>query len=234
MTKKIITLLYLISIVSLIGCSSVPQKLDPKKFYKRDMDLKINGHQGEGVLVVPREKTYHFDIRAKGKLDLFTFSTCHREQTREKAGQRGWFADKKRRKFEYAPAPIEREHLACPAELGGYERGKGRHSWGFVDFEHPELNLPALVSCDGSVYNSRGVTVCQAKVGLIQEIKFAQPVLAPEQNVCTVLKSLDGGKTFRFKMPKGRCVFRFLTKEGEESWHRMTTLGYQSILIRED
>lgn len=225
--------LTIVCLILLASCSSVPQKLDPKKFYKRDMDLKINGHQGEGVLVVPRKSVYKFDIKSTGKLDLFTFTTCHREQTREKAGQRGWFRDKKRRKFDFKPAPIERESLACPAELGGYERGKGRHSWGFIDFEHPALNLPALVSCNGSVYNSRGVTVCQAKVGLMQEIKFSQPVLAPEKNVCIILKSSDGGKTYRFKMPKGRCSFRFLTAKGQEKWHRLTTLGYESILIRE-
>lgn len=238
--KQIISILlvfYFISILLIlslvVSCSSVNQKLDPKVFYKRDMQVRVNGHAGEGVLVVPRSDSYEFDIEAKGKLDLFTFSTCHREQTKEKAGKKGWFSDKKRRKFIYNPVPIESEHLACPAQLGGFERKRGRHSWAFIDFEHPSLNLPARVSCNGSVYNSRGLTACQSHMGLIQEIKFAQPVIVAEKNVCIILKSKDD-LTFRFKMPKGRCTFRFVNKTGPEKWHRLTTIGYEKILIREN
>ena len=227
---------HIISIILLFlatGCSSVEQKLDPKVFYKRDMQIKVNGHVGEGVLVVPKSNSYKFDIESKGKLDLFTFSTCHREQTGEKMGKKGWFADKRRRKFTYKPTAIESESLACPVQLGGFERKRGRHSWAFIDFEHESLNLPALVSCNGSVYNSRGLTACQSRAGLIQEIKFAQPVIVAEKNACIILSAKDK-MTFRFKMPKGRCIFRFVNKAGPEKWHRMTTIGYEAILIREN
>lgn len=225
--RKLLPLFFL-----LVSCANVTQELNPDKFYKRDMDIKVNGYQGEGVLVVPRASSYSFDINAAGKLDLFTFTTCHREQTKEKAGERGWFRDKSRRRFVYKPAPLEAEGYACPVDLGGYEQKRGRHSWGFVDFEHPDFDLPAKVSCNGFYYNSRGVTACQAKVGLMQEIKFPEPVLAPLENVCIVLEAKDD-MTFRYKMPKGRCTFRFLTKSGKKRWHRMTTVGYESILIRE-
>ncbi len=214
------------------SCASTSQELDPKVFYKRDMQVKVNGLKGDGILVVPRKTSYNFDITAQGKLDLFTFSTCHREQTREKAGKKGWFADKKRRKLTYVPAPIEAEPASCPVELGGFEKKKGRHSWAFIDFEHPETNLMAHIACNGNVYKSNGVTVCQAYAGSIQEITFTRPVLAAEKNVCTILKSKNS-KKFRYKMPKGRCTFRFVTKTGEEKWHRLTTLGYEKILIRE-
>lgn len=224
--------LFLILGALLASCTHIPQKLDPKVLYKRDMELNVNGHQGEGVLVVPEAQTYDFEIEAKGKLDLFTFSTCHREQTKEKAGERGWFANEKRRRFQYIPAPLESESISCPAELGGYERKKGRHSWGFVDFENSALDLPALVSCNGNYYNAKGVSACQSYAGAIQEIEFAQEVLAPERNTCIILKSNDG-KRFRFRLPKGRCSFRFVTMDGRERWHRLTTIGYEEILIRE-
>ena len=121
--------------------------------------------------------------------------------------------------------------MACPAQLGGYERGKGRHSWAFVDFEHPELDLTAIVSCNGARHNSRGVSICQSKAGLIQEIQFQEKVLWPEKNTCIKMTSKDE-KTFRFSMPKGQCVFRFMTKENEEKFYRLTTIGYEKILIR--
>ena len=228
---KFILFSYLV--FTLLSCASVPQKLDDKTFYKRDMGLTVNGHQAEGVLVVPRATKYDFDIRAKGKLDLFTFTTCHREQTKELAGKRGWFADKSRRKLVFKPVPLERSQFACPVQLGGYERIKGRHSWGLVEFEHPSLTLPALVSCNGSEYNARGVSVCQSKAGLLMRITFSEKVIAPQKSVCVILKSTDQ-KTFTFKMPKGQCGFRFVNLAADEKWHRLTTIGYEKILIREN
>ena len=219
--------------VIMTGCTSVPQKLDEKTFYKRDMSLTVNGHQAEGVLVVPRAKEYIFEIQAKGKLDLFTFTTCHREQTKENAGERGWFADSKRRELTFRPVPLESEGVACPARLGGFERIKGRHSWGFVEFEHPSLVLPALVSCNGAQYNSRGVSACQAREGLLMEIRFPERVLWPDKNVCVKLESSDA-QTFRFKVPRGECSIRFVTERGEKKWHRLVIVGYEKILIRED
>lgn len=219
---------------ALAACISVPQKLDPKVFYKRDMQLKVNGHQGEGVVVAPHAAQYQVAVEAAGSLDLFTFTTCHREQTKENAGERGWFSDRTKREFTFMPTTLESNEFSCPAQLGGYERKKGRHSWGFIEFESPKLTLPALVNCNGSSHNARGVSVCQSKIGLIQEIVFSEPVLWSENNSCLKLESKDS-KTFRFKMPKGSCVFRFLAKDGDkEKWHRLTTIGYEKILIREN
>jgi len=221
------------SIFLLSACTSVPQKLDSKAFYKRDMDLTINGYQGIGVMVVPRAEEYKFEIEAKGKLDLFTLTTCHREWTKEKAGQKGWFKSKKRRELTFVPEPLESENIACPVQLGGYERINGRHSWGLVSFEHPSLTLPALVSCNGSHYNANGVSTCQAKTGLLMEIKFSEKVLWPKENTCVKLETKDS-QTFRFKVPLGQCGFRFVTMGHDEKWHRLITVGYQKILIREN
>lgn len=217
------------------GCTSVPQKLDGKIFYKRDMIIKVNDYKAEGVLVVPRSSRYKFDIKARGRLDLFTFTTCHREQTKENAGEQGWFSDKSRRQLTYRPVPIERAALICPIQLGGFERIKGRHSWGFVTFEHPSLRLQGMVSCNGLHYNAHGVSACQTKAGLIMEIKFAEKVLPPApKDSCVALTSKDG-MTYQFKVPKGECSFRFMAIKGEkERMHRLTTLGYEKILIREN
>ena len=47
-------LIFLIVLLELFGCASIPQTLDPAVFYKRDMTIKVNGKKAEGVLVVPR------------------------------------------------------------------------------------------------------------------------------------------------------------------------------------
>lgn len=218
----------------LSGCaSSKYQQLDPKIYYRRDMQIKVNGFQGLGVLVVPKADMYKFDIKSSGKLDMFTLSTCHREQTQEKAGRKTWFGNKKRRKFEFIPAPIEAESTSCPVEIGGYEARKGRHSWAIIEFEHDKMTLPALLSCNGSITNTRGVSICQSFDGSLQEISFSEEVIVAKKNVCIELTSPDN-KVFRFKMPNRECTFRFVTKSGVPKWHRLVTIGYEKILVREE
>jgi len=211
----------------------VPQKLDPQKSYKRDMDLTVNGHHAEGMLVVPRASKYDFKIIAKGKLDLFTFTTCHREQTKENAGESGWFSDSKKRELSYVPTPLEAGEISCPVQLGGYEKKKGRHSWGLVEFEHPSLSMPAKIECNGSVMNATGVSVCQSKAGLLERISFSEKMLTSSKGSCPQLKSNDG-KVFQFEIQKGQCVYRFLTMAGKKRYHRLLTFGYEKILIRDN
>lgn len=216
------------------SCTSVPQKLDVNAFYKRDMKITVNDYKGEGVLVVPHsEDGYKFEIKAKGKLDLFTFTTCHREISKEEAGQGGIFGDRKKVKLDYIPSHGLETGTLCPVHLGGYERIKGRHSWGYVDFEGPENTLPARVLCNGNQYNARGVSICQAKVGLIQEISFPVDVLYSEDPGCPLqITSSDDKRFFRYTPTVDTCVFVFM--DDDERAHRHTVIGYEHLLIREN
>lgn len=213
------------------GCASVPQKLDPQIFYKRDIGIKVNGFEADGVLVVPKNTVYKFAIQAEGKLDLFTFETCHREEATEKAGHGGLFGDRRRVERNYIPiASIETEG-SCPVRLGGYERDKGRHSWGLIDFEGEDATLPAVVKCNGSQWNSRGVSICQSKVGLLEEIKFPVAVIINPGIGCPMNRPEDL-MTYRFNTPPKECVFNFMEVAEPHRQHRLTTVGYESILIR--
>jgi hypothetical protein len=214
-----------------LGCTSVPQKLDPKVFYKRDMILDVDGHRGTGTLVVPRRERYRVSVEARGKLDLFTFTTCHRELVRERAWD-SWLK-KKKAKVDYVPVPGLEDAPACPVELGGYERIKGRHSWALLDMEDPQTTLPAVVKCNGGVYNSRGVTVCQSRAGLLQEITFPSAVRVSPDAGCE-LRPSKNNRVFLFDMPRRKCVYLFRERAAGRREHRLTTLGYESILIRED
>lgn len=216
------------------GCAGNLQAADPAINYKRDMFVTVNGFQAEGVLVAPKADRYEMQIDARGKLDLFTLTTCHREQTRENAGERGWFKDKSKMSLSYTPIKgIETDGFACPLELGGYEQIRGRHSWALIDFEDQGSTMPAKLKCNGSESNTRGVSICQSRQGLVQEISFSESMLSPEKTACAPIKGSSDGKKFQFEMPKGQCTFRFVTKVGAEKWHRLTTYGYEKILIRE-
>lgn len=217
----------------LFACSTQPQIPDAKIFYRRDMDINVNGFKGTGALVVPKAPQYAFEVSARGNLDLFTFESCHREEYKERAGNRGVLSDKKSVKSVYVPINGVENTGACPVRLGGYEEKKGRHSWAIVDFEDLSTTLPALIKCNGSEWNSRGVTICQSKEGLLQQIEFPVQVVVNPDPGCEIPKPVDK-KTFRFPMRKQECVYNFMEINPPHKEHRLTTVGYESILIRED
>lgn len=222
--EQLLRLLPLLLVLSFSNCSSVQQTLNPDLFYKRDMRVQMDGMTGEGVLVVPSALKHTFKVTGKAPMDLYTFTTCHREIAIEGMNKEvsGYFT----------PAVGLEDTGACPVEFGGYDK-KGKHSWAFVDFETPEANLPAIVKCNGEKYESKGVTICQSRAGLFQRIEFPVEVVTAGSADCGKLIPKEGGKVLEFALPKGRCVFAIGEKGGGRI-HRLTTLGYESILLRDE
>lgn len=221
----------------LISCSSVAptDRLNPDLIYKRDMIINIDGVVREGVMVVPEKMKHSLYITAQGDLDLFTLTTCHREEASENAwnvSERGLFRrkiDKKREiKIEYIATDIERKG-GCPIFLGGYEQEKGRHSWGVIDFETSEAKLPAILRCNGETISSNGVSICQSREGLIQSIEFQTETRVIPDKDCSI--GSDKGTTFTFALKKGQCVYAF-QEVSTKKIHRLTTIGYELIPIR--
>lgn len=229
--------LFLLILLSSCSTGSSFQKLDPSTVYRHDMEININGFQGQGVLVVPEAATYKVHIKAPGELDLFTFTNCHREEIAENASVvsktgkifRRTIENKNEFKMDFTPSPLEKSD-SCLVQVTGLEESKGRHSWGIVDFESSTNTLPALLSCNGSQINAKGVSICQARASLIQAIKFPKEVYASPDTSCPLPKTK--GDYFEFPIQKGKCVYAFMTKEKEI--HRLTTLGYEQILIRKE
>lgn len=226
---KIIILLFLLT-----GCvtnqTNFTQEDFKNSFYKKDMKISANGFKGTGTLVLPKTSIYNFEFESYGELDLFTFATCHREISKEEAGERGIFGNKKKTKVTYLPNSMET--VACPIDIGGYDADKGRHSWGFVSIETEKHSLPANVQCNGESYNSRGTTICQAKVGLVQSLQFENDVVFVLDKACSDMTVTYKDKIFTFVMPRGTCVNYFKEKNAPSRIHELTTFGYERILIR--
>ncbi len=196
------------------------------------MKIKVNGHKGVGTLVVPATGVFNFEIEARGKLDAFVYSNCQRHIYQEEAWGEGWFDSAYKTKIEYIPNAKERGH--CPLNFEGYEKKKGRHSWALVDIEDGSANLPALIYCNGSTYNSRGVTVCQSKAGLRQHISFTEEVNVVPPPGCGQLTTKNS-KDFDISLGRGECVYIFQEKKKDSNkHHRLTTYGYDEIILRED
>jgi len=185
-----------------------------------------------------------------GKLDLFTFTSCHREITQEDAGYKGKFLgfgrDSKMAKLEYIPVDGIENTGSCPIEFGGYEKKRGRHSWGFLITEHKGSTLPSVVKCNGRETQYRGVSGCQSRHGLIQRIEFPKPVVfqIPKKYTDSTSDYVKGGlcqykdlrmldsKIIEYRMPKGECMFYIqeVADPGRISEHY--DWGYTKIMIK--
>lgn len=214
------------------GGAAPTQQLNPKVLYEHDIRVEVNGKPYTGVGVLPRAKKYEIKANPWGKADLVTINNCHGDKSLH--GQGSEFS------YLYQPShPLELSG-SCLLEFGAYDK-KGQHGWAMFDFEDPEATLPASVSCNfDPVYTSKGVTICQSRVGTIQDIVFDVPVDQESDPGCMLSygvptePALPADRHFRFFMPSGKCVHTFMEKVAPYREHRLTTLGYESILVRED
>lgn len=226
-----------------VSCSTVQPNFEPDSFkkglYRKDMKITANGFQGHGVIVVPKQKKYKMDINALGKLDLFTFQSCHREITQEDAGYKGRFLgfgrNKKLAKIEYQPVTGLEDAGSCPVDIGGYEKVKGRHSWGALIMENDKFKLPAIVKCNGREVQSRGTSACQSHAGLIQRIEFANPIGYNLDKNCKYSSvKLINERIFQYRIPEGQCITYFREKGGQKRYAEHHDYGYSKIIILGD
>jgi hypothetical protein len=233
---KLFSILLFLSVF--LGCTTIHQELDPKIYYKRDMSIKFNKQKYEGIAVLPfmEKPSYDIEFETKGKLDLFTFTTCHREITQEHASTRGIFANKKQFSLIYSP-DIEIEALfSCPIQIAGYDL-KGKHSFAFMDMETKDATLPAHIKCNGDSYDSKGVTICQSKDGLEQSVYFDVKIeWMPEKSIRKECQEIEyniiNEQRIFYKTPNRECVYYIHEKDGNRT-HRLNTIGYEELLIRE-
>lgn len=243
--KNMILVMYLLTIsaCSSPAVGSENQDLKSNTFYKRDMMLTINGKVYEGVAVAPMIAKYDFHVEARGDLDMFLMTSCHKEEQKERAwnvkktvktGLFGWGRKKidLRREvtFSYLPNSLERDG-DCTLELGGYENRKGRHSWAFIDFESEKYRLKATMNCNGRTIKSNGTSVCQSRKGLVQDIQFPEDVIVADNNKCGIVSKR--AKRFEIPLPIGKCTAIFASTTSPTKFHKLTLLGYESLLIRE-
>lgn len=217
--------------ISMLGCDLVQQsKIDV--YYRRDAIIRYGGREYLGVAVLPRSAKYDLEIEFPGNLDLFTLRNCHREQTLEEFKDNGgWFSRKENKvSITYEPVHGLETPVYCPIDLSGFDADKGRNGWGFIDFESETEKLPALVKCSGRKSVANGVSVCQSLAGLMQQIVFSIPVQTAESD-CFKPETKDQ-MTFTIHSPIGRCVYVFREMDGDKRFHRFTSIGYESILVR--
>lgn len=217
----------LILALALSACSTVAANLDNDTEYKFDISLNVNGFytKNRGAMVVPKAPSYLIKGTVKGGFDFLLIKSCHRNEPFENKGEEFTYV--------YKPTPGIEDNRACPLEILGAEKVKGRHSGAFIDFENEHDTLPGSGDCDGNHIDWNGVGVCQGPVGLFQRIVFQVPVVAETVTPgCEVPPSSDE-RTFVFKIGLGRCLIKFMEKAKPNRTFRLNTRGYEAITPRD-
>ena len=201
---------------------SVPSK---SVVYRKNLKLKVNGKEFDGVGVVPKATQYQIEGKARGSMDLLTITTCHREVA--PAYDLGHDF-----KYTYAPqAAVEVSN--CSMKIEGLDKKHGKHAFGFLDFEDPLFSLEAKITFCGNVTQARGVFAGQCREGLApQLLEFGEDVEASPDEACGGLTKVYPDK-YELKIPKGECVYLFRGKVSHKEL-RMTTIGYEAAILEED
>lgn len=190
-----------------------------------DLEVSVNGRPSRGMGVAQREAwpVYDIRVRAPEKVELVTLTTCHREQT----------FTKQDREFSirFTPSNFE-DRVYCPARISAFSPSFV-YAGGFLDFEDNRTRLPAEISCNGLSYGSGGVSVCQSRAELAQQIRFDLDVDAgtPGDAKCPPVKVLDPMRRFEIRLGEGLCVYAFRERNEPRRTHRLTTYGYQEFIV---
>lgn len=222
-------------VLALAACSSVPQKLDPDKFYKRDLTICVdNIGCYDGVTVLPRAASYNIVVAPKGdaNIDLMLATSCHREESFEKTDS-GWFIFKNKHQFKYPYTPVVgvEDAGSCDLMLNTFEKDKGRHAWSRIRFQHPKFQLDATISCNGVTSSFHGVSICQSKTGLIQQLQFPEPVMIMTDPGCPMPHKNAAGTAYELVLAEGQCGYTI--RSATDKLHDLVTIGYSEVLVRE-
>jgi len=225
---------HLALVLCLLSCSpgAVNDVINPgEKLYKRDVRILFEGKEYLGVAVLPKRDKYQLEMVFAGELDLVTFKSCHREVTQDDAGSGRIFGKKNRWSYTYVPVATVEDGV-CPVEVAGFERVKGRHSLGNIDFMSGFETLRGVLLCNGTREGFDGVSACQAYTGLIVKVVFSEPVYSVPDDECTSTPISKDAMSWELMISPGRCIYSFRGIKGGRLWHRLTTYGYQEIPIR--
>lgn len=236
------SLILAISLLFVSSCAEllVKPELSTKIYYQRDIKFQVqtvtpqntwgDAVMYDGVGVVPESSAYRITVFPTGKADMITVSSCHREEKTADPEKHSWF--KKGYPFIIQPMKDLETDRACPFDIGIYEKAHGgRHAWGMAVPDSKKYKLPAMARCNGVTKQYKGVSVCQAKKGLIQEYIFDRKVDYATTVGCEIMTPKEGNR-WSFLMPPGPCTLYFIDYNNPDLVHQANFHGYDSIPIR--
>ena len=216
----------------LTSCSTTAfQRLDTAVFYKRDIQIEVNGKKYEGVTVIPQAKSYKIKLESEGDMDMLLWRSCAREDSgSHKRPGNFLFPKPNIVEYQYDPLPGLEDQHTCPLRIDSYQVKNGQHSWAFLTFEHTQYQVKFTLDCNGRPIRYNGVGACQQKQGLLARVHFPLPtMIAPPSDGCPMPENL-GNYTYKWEVGAGECLYHFKTNDGKLG--KFITIGYSGVLVR--
>lgn len=214
------------------GCSSISTIPNsplskPDAVFKKDLSINVNGKKFEGVGVLPRAKSYSMEIESKVDVDLFTVTTCHRDFSTQDAINVNWVHPKRSYIYSYTPISGIEDVGSCLVRIAAFNKDKGATAFAVFDLETEKETLPAKMQCNGVNQSFGGVSVCQSREGLIQNIEFE-----------TVVDCIDdaknkylGVKKLQYEIKKGEHIMACRERDAPNRIHRHTDFGFTDYIL---
>lgn len=236
MRNLVIFIFLLILLTSLSACGSYVKpafKLDPYVYYRNDLCVSLRGGpEACGVATFPNRSIYEIQVHVSTDTVLLSLRSCHEETT---------YVPKRRTTTFYRHRPLD-PIIACPIFITAYDKFNN-HKTAFITFENFKYKLKATWKCNGEVKDVKGVSVCQAREGLLQRVYFneqveiGEPVNGPatrlqETEPCEeITTTWDKKSTKLFTMSPRECIYPVIgIKSGE--MHQLYTVGYEAFIVR--
>ena len=226
----------------LSSCALIPQSVTapsgptPQAQYKFDLSGDVNGtpFQGVGVIPLSASNNYTLTINSAVSVDMITIESCHRSWSDQdmpiEVGN--WFKANHGFTFNFSLADGIENLGTCLWRIGAYNKTGNPQAWAILDFITPESTLPAVNKCDGDQGSTRGVSICQSKAGLDEEIDFDVPVEVADATdpKCKPRVPKDAKHWF-YVLPNQTCVVYFQEIAPPHRLHRHTFFGFSSIQL---
>jgi len=182
---------------------------------------------------------YELEVAPKKEenVDRVVFATCHRTMpfyTEELPNVdlpffKTVFGKRKRgKRWSYAPTPEIEDTGDCDLYIYALDFESEDHAWGVLRIQNPKYNLGARLFCNGDggrTYD--GVSVCDAKAGTYQQVKFDAPVqIRVRPGECPIPERNDSDY-YKWKVEKGKCAYLVTAEDGRA--HSMLVFGWEAF-----
>lgn len=214
----------------LAGCATAPKEpmLHNFDYYRAEMVFTIAGRTYKGLAVTPQAQSINIALQSPVALDRLEISSCSRHVVMRDVdqGSGGWWGSQDHSTtYQYSPTDIELQGN-CPLHFQAFSKDVQK-AWGMV-FMRNDQSLPSHMSCNGSMDGPwAGISICQTKAGLQEEIKFDLPVKYAATPECLITPQPDN-KTFQVRSSGGFCKATF--SDGTR-FNDLILLGYSQVVI---
>ncbi len=223
-TLGVLVVFVILCEVFLSGCADTHTKtLKPYYAYRAEMLFTFGGNTYEGLAVTKLTGPIDIQIYSPITLNRVEISTCSRHEVIRNT-TKGWFDSVKNTMvYRYIPTAYELEGH-CPIHFQAFN-DHVQKAWGMIAFRNDQT-MPARMDCNGVGWSFSGISMCQTKAGLEQQLVFKSPTEFEATPECKI-ETTDKLK-FQVRSTVGWCKATFT--DGKE-FHDLIQLGYEEVTV---